>query len=145
MCLPWENLHDLVTLNRLATWGLGPLPTAENLSHKETTRRSEYRPFFFFLCIIVFVVFFFNLIFLVVGIITMRENKEKNITSGDEDATATPVVQKTSVQAGKRKAKPISTPVDLDDLPSRRGPKKQKLLRLIRLLFPRFLNSYLRR
>ena len=56
----------------------------------------------------------------------MRENREKNITSGDEDATATPVVQKTSVQAGKRKAKPISSTVDLDDLPSRRGPKKQK-------------------
>ena len=56
----------------------------------------------------------------------MRENKEKNITRGDEDATATPVVQKTSVQAGKRKAKPISTAVDLDDLPSRRGLDKQK-------------------
>ena len=55
----------------------------------------------------------------------MRENKEKNITSRDEDATATPVVQKTSVQAGKRKAKPISTTVDLDDLLSHRGPKKQ--------------------
>ena len=56
----------------------------------------------------------------------MRENREKNITSGDEDATATPIVQKTSVQARKRKAKPISSTVDLDDLPSRRGPKKQK-------------------
>ena len=56
----------------------------------------------------------------------MRENREKNVTSGDEDATATPIVQKTSVQAGKRKAKPISSAVDLDDLPSRRGPKKQK-------------------
>ena len=56
----------------------------------------------------------------------MRENREKNITSGDEDATATLVIQKTSVQAGKRKAKPISSTVDLDDLPSRQGPKKQK-------------------
>ena len=80
----------------------------------------------FSFCIIVCVFFFFNLISLIVGIITIRENKEKNITSGDEDAAATPVVQKTSVQAGKRKAKPISTTVDLDDLPSRRGPKKQK-------------------
>ena len=53
-------------------------------------------------------------------------SREKNITSGDEDATATPIVQKTSVQARKRKAKPISTAVDLDNLPSRRGPKKQK-------------------
>ena len=31
-----------------------------------------------------------------------------------------------SVQVGKRKSKPISSVVDLDDLPSRRGPKKQK-------------------
>ena len=56
----------------------------------------------------------------------MRENKEKNITSGDEDAAVTPVVQKTFVQVGKRKAKPISTFVDPDDLPSCRGLKKQK-------------------
>ena len=56
----------------------------------------------------------------------MRENKEKTITSGDEDATAPPVVQKTSIQIGKRKSKSISSVVDLDDLPSRQGPKKQK-------------------
>ena len=60
----------------------------------------------------------------------MRENKEKTITSGDEDATtpltAPPVVQATSVQTGKRKSKSISSAVDLDDLPSRQGPKKQK-------------------
>ena len=60
----------------------------------------------------------------------MRKNKEKTITSGDEDViappTAPPVVQVTSVQAGKRKSKSISSTVDLDDLPSRRGPKKQK-------------------
>ena len=56
----------------------------------------------------------------------MRENKEKTITSGDKDATAPPVVQKTFVQTGKRKSKSISSVVDLDDLPSRRGPKKQK-------------------
>ena len=56
----------------------------------------------------------------------MRENKEKTITNGDEDATAPLVVQKTSVQIGKRKSKSISSVVDLDDLPSRQGPKKQK-------------------
>ena len=60
----------------------------------------------------------------------MRENKEKTITSGDEDATtpptAPPIVQVTSVQTGKRKSKSISSAVDLDDLPSHRGPKKQK-------------------
>ena len=53
----------------------------------------------------------------------MRENKEKTVTSGDEDVAASQVA---SVQAGKRKSKTISSAVDLDDLPSRRGPKKQK-------------------
>ena len=51
---PGRTFHDLVTLSRLAAWGLGPLPTVENLSHEETTRRSKCRPhhfaclFFFF-------------------------------------------------------------------------------------------------
>ena len=74
----------------------------------------------------IFLVFSFNLIPFVVGMATMRENKEKTITSGDEDATAPPVIQKISVQTGKRKSKSISSAVDLDDLLSRRGPKKQK-------------------
>ena len=56
----------------------------------------------------------------------MRENKEKIVTSGDEDVAAPPLVQVASVQVGKRKSKMISSFVDLDDLPSRRGPKKQK-------------------
>ena len=56
-----RTFHDLVTLSRLAAWGLDPLPTTENLSHEETTRRSEYRPFFFSLFIIVFVFCFFFL------------------------------------------------------------------------------------
>ena len=56
----------------------------------------------------------------------MKENKEKTITSGDEDTTAPLVVQKTSVQTEKRKSKPISSVMDLDNLPSRWGPKKQK-------------------
>ena len=56
----------------------------------------------------------------------MRENKEKTVTSGDEDVAAPPVVPVTSVQGGKRKSKSISSAVDLDDLPSRRGAKKQK-------------------
>ena len=49
----------------------------------------------------------------------MRENKEKAVTSGDEDVVVPPSVQVASVQAGKRKSKPISSAVDLDYLPSR--------------------------
>ena len=67
----------------------------------------------------------------------MRENKEKNITSGDEDVTVPLVIQKPSVQAGKRKAKPISTAVDLDDLPNRRGPKKQKPVKANKASLPK--------
>ena len=54
----------------------------------------------------------------------MRENKEKTMTNGDEDVAAPLVVPVTSVQGGKRKSKSISSAVDLDDLPSRRGAKK---------------------
>ena len=39
---PERTFHYLVTLSRLAAWGLGPVPTAENLGHEETTRRHKY-------------------------------------------------------------------------------------------------------
>ena len=54
----------------------------------------------------------------------MRENKEKTVTNGDEDVVAPLVVPVTSIQAGKRKYKSISSAVDLDNLPSGRGAKK---------------------
>ena len=44
---PVRTFHDLVTLSRLAAWGLGPVPTAENLGHEETTCRSKYRLLYF--------------------------------------------------------------------------------------------------
>ena len=72
----------------------------------------------------------------------MRDNKEKTITSGDEDVTApptaSPVVQVTSVQTGKRKSKSISSAVDLDDLPSRQGAKKQKPVKTSLPKVPKF-------
>ena len=67
----------------------------------------------------------------------MRANKGKNITSRDEDVIVPPVIQKPSVQAGKRKAKPISIAVDLDELPSRWGPKKQKLVKVDKASLPK--------
>ena len=65
----------------------------------------------------------------------MRENKEKTVTSGDEDVAAPPLVQVASVQAGKRKSKPISSAVDLDDLPRSKSQ--------VRLPFPRSPSLYL--
>ena len=43
----------------------------------------------------------------------MRENKEKTVTSGDEDVAAPPLVQVASVQAEKRKSKTISSAVEI--------------------------------
>ena len=62
---PGRNFHDLVTLSRLATCGLGPVPTTENLSHEETTCRSKYRPFLFFFLSLLFFFFFFFFFFLI--------------------------------------------------------------------------------
>ena len=58
---PGRTFHDLVTLSCLAMWGLGPVPTVENLSHEETTRRSNHLPLFFFLVffLIYLLLFFF--------------------------------------------------------------------------------------
>ena len=72
---PGRTFHDLVTLSRLAAWGLGPVPTTENLSHEETTRRSKYRPLYFISLFLFLFLFILNLIFLITGITTMRENK----------------------------------------------------------------------
>ena len=60
------------------------------------------------------------------------------MTSGDEDVAA-PTGKVASVQAGKRKSKPISSAVDLDDLPSRRGHKKQKSTKTSLPKVPKFV------
>ena len=78
---PERSFHGLVTFGRLAAWGLGPVPSAENLAHEETTRRSKYRPSFLFFFLFLFLIFFF----FIIGMATMKENKEKATTSGDED------------------------------------------------------------
>ena len=43
-----------------------------------------------------------------------------------------------SIQTGKRKSKSISSAVDLDDLPSRQGAKKQKLVKTSLPKVPKF-------
>ena len=69
----------------------------------------------------------------------MKENREKTITSGDEDTTVPSVVQKPAVQTRKRKPKSISSSVDLDDLSSRQGPKKQKSSKASHPKVPKFM------
>ena len=74
----------------------------------------------------------------------MKENKEKVVTSGIEgeedvqvqDNTTPLVVQKIVVQTGKRKS--ISNFVNLGDLPSHRGSKKQKSGKTLLPKVPKF-------
>ena len=37
-----RDFHSLVTLRRLAKWGLGPEPSDEAIAHKVTVRRSKF-------------------------------------------------------------------------------------------------------
>ena len=46
----------MVSLQRLATWGLGPKPSVEALAHEITTRRHEFFfPLSFYLFINIFI------------------------------------------------------------------------------------------
>ena len=51
--------HSLVSLQRLATWGLGPIPSAEALAHEITTRRRELFLFFTFLPFFIIIIYIF--------------------------------------------------------------------------------------
>ena len=44
---PVRTFHELVTLSRLAAWGLSLVPNVENLGHEETTRQSKCRLSYF--------------------------------------------------------------------------------------------------
>ena len=51
-----RSFHFLVSLQHLATWGLGPEPFVEALAHEITTRRREFFfPFSFYLFINIFI------------------------------------------------------------------------------------------
>ena len=56
-----RTFHSLVSLQRLATWGLGPLPSAETLAHEITTRR---RKLFLFVIPLLFLLFIIIYIFI---------------------------------------------------------------------------------
>ena len=40
-----RDFHSLVTLRRLAKWGLGPEPSDEAIAHEVTVRRSKASPY----------------------------------------------------------------------------------------------------
>ena len=52
-----KPFHFLVSLQRLATWGLGPEPSVEALAHEITTRKREFSfslSFYLFINIFIF-------------------------------------------------------------------------------------------
>ena len=81
-----KAFHSLVSLQRLATWGLGPIPSAEALAHEITTRRRKLflfvipLPFFvYFIYIYIYIFFFLKLSSFLLGMATMKENKGKEV------------------------------------------------------------------
>ena len=50
-----RTFHSLVSLQRLATWGLGPIPSAEALAYEITTRRRKL--FSFVIYIYIYILF----------------------------------------------------------------------------------------
>ena len=74
-----RTFHSLVSLQRLATWGLGPEPSAETLAHEITTRRRELLFSFLLLLIYIYIFFFLKLKSFPLGMATMKENKGKEV------------------------------------------------------------------
>ena len=98
-----RTFHSLVSLQRLATLGLGPIPSAEALAHKITTHRRKLFsfvipfPFLFiylllllllYIYIYIYIFFFFKLTSFLLGMATMKENKGKEVV--DEGAKSQP-------------------------------------------------------
>ena len=49
-----RTFHSLVSLQRLATWGLGPIPSTEALAHEITTRRRKLLSLLIYIYIYIF-------------------------------------------------------------------------------------------
>ena len=57
-----RTFHSLVSLQRLAAWGLGSIPSVEALAHEITTRRREFFYFIlFYIYIYIYIFFFFEI------------------------------------------------------------------------------------
>ena len=117
-----RTFHSLVSLQHLATWGLGPEPSAEALAHEITTCRCELL-FSFLLLLLFYFIFllFLNLTSFPLGMATMKENKGKEVV----DKAVKQGMQSQSRPPTGEKRKNISSRVDLGDLPSRRGREKK--------------------
>ena len=86
-----RTFHSLVSLQRLATWGLGPIPSPEALAHDITTRRCKLLSFIislFYLLYIYIYIYIFKLTSFLLGMTTMKENKGKEVV--DEGVKSQP-------------------------------------------------------
>ena len=111
-----RTFHFLVSLQRLATWGLGPEPSAEALAHEITPVDVSYSSF---PSLFLFLFLFLKLTSFPLGMATMKENKGKEVV--DEVVRQ----QSQSRPPTGEKRKNISSRVDLGDLPSRCGREKK--------------------
>ena len=112
-----RTFHSLVSLQRLATWGLDLEPFAETLAHEITTRRRELFFFLYFLYFIFYIYIYLKLTSFLLGMATMKENKGKEVV--DEGVKSHPR------PSTAEKRKNISSRVDLGDFLSRRGRDKK--------------------
>ena len=118
-----RDFQSLVTLRRLAKWGLGPEPSDEAIAHEVTVRRSKFSfngcldILSYFLIYLWFISY--CLLFLALGMSTMKENKEKEVV-GEESR---PKTQSQAHPSARDKRKPLPKNLDIGNLPSRRGKK----------------------
>ena len=69
-----RTFHSLVSLQRLATWGLGPIPSAEALAHEITTRR---RKLFLFVIPLPFFIYYYIYIFFKTVVFPFRNGDDE--------------------------------------------------------------------
>ena len=116
-----RTFHSLVSLQRLATWGLGLEPFAETLAHEITTRRCELFFFFNIFNILYYIYIFLKLMSFLLGMAMMKENKGKEVL----DEVVKQGVHSQPCPLIGEKRKNISSRVDLGDLPNKDGREKK--------------------
>ena len=77
-----RTFHLLVSLQRLATWGLGPIPSAEALAHEITTRRHKL---FLFVIPLPFFVYYYYIYIYIYFFFFLKKTVVFPFTNGDDE------------------------------------------------------------